>query len=242
LIAGGATSGSFTVTTNSITSTTTANITAALGGNSVSGTLIVNPPAQLPAPTAVTISPSSVTGGTTAGGVVTLSAPAPSGGLSVLLSSNNPAAVVPASVLIAGGTISGSFSVTTTPVTTITSAAITASLGGNAATGTLTVKPAGQPSNINIKEFQIEPGIVRAEDAVVGKINLNAYAPTGGVTIQLTSSDPTVLKPPANVYIPAGRKEAKFGLDRGAVTQSTKVQVTATLDNSRKSVSVAVLP
>lgn len=242
LIAGGATSGSFTITTNPVASTTTATITAALGGNSVNGTLTVNPPVQVPVLTGVTISPSSVTGGTTANGIVTLSAPAPSGGLSVMLSSNNPAAAVPASVLIAGGAISGNFKVTTTSVTTTTTATITVALGGNAVSSTLTVNPPASSSSISVKEFEIEPGIVRATDAVIGQINLSAYAPAGGVTVQFTSSNPAALKPPATVYIPSGTKEAKFKLTRGSVSQSTTVQVTAILGNSRKTVSVTVLP
>src|SRR5206468_6252677 len=60
----------------------------------------------LPRSSALTLSPSSVTGGSSSTGTATLSAPAPSGGTVVSLSSTNPGvASVPASVTVpAGGT------------------------------------------------------------------------------------------------------------------------------------------
>jgi VCBS repeat-containing protein len=55
---------------------------------------------QTPIFSTLSISPTSVTGGTTSQGTVTLSGPAPSGGLVVTLSSDSSAATVPASVTI----------------------------------------------------------------------------------------------------------------------------------------------
>ena len=54
----------------------------------------------------VSITPSSVTGGTSASGTVTLNGAAPTGGVSVSLSSTSTSATVPAAVTVAAGSTS----------------------------------------------------------------------------------------------------------------------------------------
>src|SRR6185436_198804 len=92
---------------------------------------------------AVSVSPSSVVGGNTAQGTITLTAGAPSGGAVVTLSSANTAVVsVPASVTVAAGASSATFGVETSGVASNTGVTITATYGGVSRTTTLTVTPA----------------------------------------------------------------------------------------------------
>jgi hypothetical protein len=102
--------------------------------------------ASTPSPaslSAVSVSPTSVVGGSTAQGTVTLTSGAPSGGALVTLSSANPSvAAVPSSVTVAAGAVSATFAVTTSAVTANTSVGITATYGGVSRTTTLTVTPA----------------------------------------------------------------------------------------------------
>ena len=71
----------------------------------------------------VSMTPTSVTGGGSSQGTVTLNGAAPTGGATVLLGSSNTAvATAPASVTVAAGQTTATFSVTTTAVTTTTSA------------------------------------------------------------------------------------------------------------------------
>jgi len=102
--------------------------------------------ASTPSPaslSAVSVSPSSVVGGSTSTGTITLTSGAPSGGTLVSLSSANPSiAAVPASVTVAAGASTATFSVNTSAVTTNTSVGITAAYGGVSRTTTLTVTPA----------------------------------------------------------------------------------------------------
>lgn len=93
---------------------------------------------------AVSVSPPSVTGGTSAQGTVTLTSAAPSGGLVVSLSSDNPAAVVPATITVAAGASSGTFTAATSAVSASTPVTIAAAQGGVTRTTTLTVNPAAQ--------------------------------------------------------------------------------------------------
>src|SRR5260370_31026374 len=74
------------------------------------------------------LNPATVTGGNSSVGTVTLSAPAPSGGAVVSLSSSNPpVASVPASVTVPAGATSASFTATTTAATISTPVPISAS-------------------------------------------------------------------------------------------------------------------
>src|SRR5438105_3884130 len=75
----------------------------------------------------MSITPTSVTGGTNATGRVFLSAPAPAGGISVTLSTNNAsAAQAPGIVNVPGGQTSASLTITTFAVSANTTATITA--------------------------------------------------------------------------------------------------------------------
>jgi VCBS repeat protein len=149
-IAAGATSRTFTVSTVSVAASTTATITGAFGGVSRSATLSVTPPAAPAALSAVSVTPTSVTGGTSSQGRVTLTAAAPAGGFAVSLSSSNTAATVPASVSVAQGATSATFTISTSGVTTSTPVTINASAGSVTRTATLTLTPPGQAATLTV--------------------------------------------------------------------------------------------
>src|SRR5262249_57284340 len=90
----------------------------------VKSTAVTVPP---PALTSLRVSPSTVVGGTTVTGPLTLSAPAPAGGALVTVQSSKPAlATPPASVTMPAGTTSTTFAITTVQpgkTTTVTSTA-----------------------------------------------------------------------------------------------------------------------
>jgi hypothetical protein len=111
------------------------------------------PRSQPPAPaslSSVTVSPSSVTGGSNATGTVRLSSAAPTGGFSVTLSSSNGTATVPAGVTVPAGATSATFPITTSAVTSSTPVTITASADGVARTATLTVTPPGSAATLTV--------------------------------------------------------------------------------------------
>ena len=101
------------------------------------------PPTTTASLSTVSVSPTSIVGGNTAQGTVTLTSGAPSGGAVVSLSSANPSVVtVPASVTVVAGASSVNFAVTASSVTANTSVVITATYAGVSRTTTLTVTPA----------------------------------------------------------------------------------------------------
>jgi PKD repeat protein len=90
----------------------------------------------------VSVNPTSVSGGTSSTGTVTLSGTAPTGGANVsLTSSNTTAAQVPASVTVAAGATTATFTVTTNSVSSVTNVTITGTYNSGAKTATLTVNP-----------------------------------------------------------------------------------------------------
>jgi hypothetical protein len=136
----------------------------------------------LPGVASLSLNPTTVTGGNSSTGTVTLTAVAQAS-TTVAVSSNNPAAIVPGSVLVPAGSSSASFSVSTTQVTTSTIATITASLNGTSRSATLTINPAGSGTDT--------VSITRAEYDT-SKRNLRVEAtstnPTATLQVFVTSS------------------------------------------------------
>jgi hypothetical protein len=141
-IPSGGTIGSANFTTAAVSTPTQVTIRATFGGSTQSAVLNVTPPAATaPTLTAITLNPTTVTGGGSAQGTVTLSAPA-SAATTVSLSSSSAIASVPASVNIPAGSSSASFSVGTTSVASQASVTISAVLGGTTRSAALTINPA----------------------------------------------------------------------------------------------------
>jgi hypothetical protein len=93
-----------------------------------------------PALSSVTLNPTSVTGGASSTGTVTLANPAPTGGASVTLaSSNTMVASTPSSVTVTAGSTSATFTVTTSPVIFSTSVTISATYQGTTQSANLSV-------------------------------------------------------------------------------------------------------
>ena len=132
------------------------------------------PPPPSPATlSTLSLNPTSVVGGNSSQGTVTLTGAAPSGGAVVTLtSSNTTVAPVQASVTVAAGATSASFSVTTTSVTASTSVTIAAAYGGVNRTATLTLTaqappppppPATDTVAIQIAEYSSGNRLLRVE-------------------------------------------------------------------------------
>jgi hypothetical protein len=138
VVPAGASSATFTVGTAYVTSTATRTVTATFGGTSKSASVTITPTSQV---TSLVISPTTVKGGVGAVGTVTLNAPAPDTGLTLLLTSSNSAAVVPSSVKVPAGATSATFSISTKVVASNTSATITAGKLGINKSAVLTVTP-----------------------------------------------------------------------------------------------------
>lgn len=153
-------------------------------------------PSPTPAPvtlSSLTLNPSSVTGGNSSQGTVTLSGPAPSGGTAVALSSGNTGvARVPASVTVAAGVTSASFTVTTSAVTASTAVTLSASSGGVTRTATLNVNPSQSADTVSVQLAQYDSGKrelrIEATSSNAGAVLRCYVTSTGALIGTLTNS------------------------------------------------------
>ena len=186
---------------------------------------------------ALALSQAGIVVGDAVQATVTLSQPAPAGGAVVNLSNviTPPAGVttplpltvqMPSSVTVDEGQTSASFNVATS-VTTLTGFSraylldVQAAYGGTTQTATLTVNP---PSFVS--SLSVAPGNVVGGNTVVGTINLNGPAPSGGALVALSSDSPAVTLP-ASVLIPEGQSGATFQVTTNVVTTSTTATLAA---------------
>jgi hypothetical protein len=134
----GSASAAFTVTTYPVASSTFATITAVYSGVARTAMLTIT----LPAVKSLSVNPTSVLGRIISQGTVTLSGPAPAGGVAISLSSSVPSAAgVPALVTVPVGSTSATFTITTYAVAGPTPVTISANWG-SILTAALTVNPA----------------------------------------------------------------------------------------------------
>jgi hypothetical protein len=135
----------------------------------------------------VSVSPSTVTGGSSSTGTVRLSAPAPSGGALVSLTRSSSAASVPSSITVASGATSASFTVGTAQVSSTTTVTIAASLNGVSRSATLTINPLSPTTDsvsVTRAEYETSKRILRVEAASSSSTaTLRAYVTSTGALI-----------------------------------------------------------
>lgn len=218
----GQTNAYFTFTTGRVTSDTKVTVTATYQGSSVDGqlTVVQNPPGVIP--TTLSLNPASVNGGDSSQATVTLSGPAPQGGLIVTLSSSDPAAQVPASVTVPAGTTTAIFTVTTSAVLQQVVATITATANGKSATGTLTVLAP------TLTRLVLTPPTLPGGQTATGTLTLTFAAPAAGAVVSLSSDNPAAVVP-ATVTIPGGATTTTFSITTKAVPKSVIATIKATL-------------
>lgn len=219
-VAAGSNTATFSVTSQNVASDSTATISATLNGSSVGALLTV----KVAVPSTLTLNPTEVRGGKPSTGTITLTGPAPTGGLKVnLLSSNTAAATVLATMTIAATKTSGTFPVTTLGVASQQTSTISGTAKGVTVQATLTVDPAVP------KSMTFNPTSVVGGNPVTATLTLDGKAPAGGLVVTLSSDKPGVASPPASVTVAAGASTATFTITttHGATTQTAHISATA---------------
>jgi trimeric autotransporter adhesin len=234
----GSTSATFTVTTGSVSADTSVTITAVGGGVSRSAVLTVTSSSLTTATlSSLALDPASVREGSTSTGTVTLSGPAPPGGVVVALSSGNAVATVPAQVTIVGGATTATFTITTGATAGTSSSVITASADGVSRTAILTV----HSNNPTVSNLSLNPLSVVGGTSSTGTVTLTAPATPGGVVVSLSSGS-AVATVPASVTVPENASTASFAIATSAVLVSTSALITASHGSASRSVTLTVTP
>ena len=219
----GASSTTFTVTTQPVTISTSVTIVATRSSMKVQP-LEVLPPGTLSA-LAFSPNPAIGTGGST--GTVTLGGVAPAGGKVVTLSSSNTTWVrVPASVTVPAGATSAAFAAATTSDPTQGQFAIvTATADGVSRTNTLNVNP--PPPGPALSALALSPTTVTGGGTSTGTVTVGGTVSACCVIVSLASSNAAATVP-ASVSVPVGSSSVQFPVTTTSVAASTAVTITAT--------------
>jgi hypothetical protein len=171
-------------------------------------------------------------------GTVTLSAPAPAGGLVVTLSDTLTSATTPASVTVAAGATSKTFTIKTVLVAVSESGKVSATLDGKTLTQDLTVRPMG------LYSVSLSPTTTVGGNSVVGKATLECKAPSpAGVMVDLASSNAAVAAPvAANIAVPAGYQSWPFDVTTNEVLSKTTASISGTANGITRSKTLTVTP
>jgi len=185
----------------------------------------------------VAFKPSSVAGGNTAIGTVTLTDPAPPGGVQVEIDVRRMLSDTISAVTIPAGSRSAMFQVTTSTYDSQNTLLVTASSGPHIKTVQLPVTP--PPPTI--------VSVIPNASAVTGgssngiDINLSSNSIGGQIPIDLFSDNPA-LTVPSFITLFQGRNYASGVVWTSPVNLKTVAHVTATLGSSSKSAMITILP
>jgi uncharacterized repeat protein (TIGR01451 family) len=180
--------------------------------------------------------PSSVTGCKDSVGKVTLTGSAPAGGVTVSLSSADPAVTVPATVTIPALSTNTTFTASTTAVAASQPVTVTATLGPATKSGTLTLKPIG------VQSLTLDPNPALGGSNVTGTVQLECAAGPGDVTVSVTSTNNSVAQVPASVIVPAGATSQTFNITTGNVSTASSSTIRAAASGTNSSVVLQVQP
>lgn len=222
-----------TLPTTAVTSPHTVTLSATFGTTTLTQQVTVAPPIQL------TLNPTSVTGGTSVTGTITLGTAAPITGANIAVTSSGTSfASTPGTVNIASGQATATFTITTFTVTAAHTVTITATDGPvGSATATLTVSPqiAGQLQSLTVSPTQVNGGA-----NATGTIALSGPAGFGGVVVALKSGNSLVASVPFTVTVPQGSTTATFSINTSTVASAQIITITATAGSISETATLTV--
>ncbi len=195
---------------------------------------IVTVPAAL---SSITCAPKSLNGGQISTCTVTLTQTAPAGGSIVTLASNNASLTVPASVTVASGATTATFSaISAASIASNQSAIVTATLGSNSQTATVSLL-----APMLVSGVACTPASLGQSAAGTCTVTLTQNAPAGGSTVTLASNNASLIVP-GSVQVAAGATTATFSATSAAsIASNQSAIVTATLGSSSQMAAISLL-
>lgn len=238
----GETSATFKITTRATQGNLRATIVAKVNNSQKYVVIGINPVVD---PSAITVSPASITIGTSAVGTVTLKQTAPAGDQNVSLYVDSNLITIPGSVLVKAGETSVTFNISLSTYATYSLASpkkvtISAQTRNSAAKKTTTFMMNPLPPTVS--SLTLSPDVSASGASSVGTVTLNGPAPAGGRVVQLSATPSTAVSLPASVVVKAGEMTATFNVLAKAVTPSLDVIISAKLNNTNKTAKLTLNP
>lgn len=233
-IPAGSTTATFTIGTTPVAATAQTTVTAKATGAAKSASLAITAAVL----SAVSATPSSLTAGDNTMIKVSLSGPAPVGGIQVALTSSKATTLpVAASVIVAAGQSSASVNATAPAAATAGSVTVTAKVGATSKTAVVTVT--AMPK---LGTFAVTPATVVGGTAATATVTLTSAAPAAGLSVTLASSNTAAATVPVSVMVPGGGTTATVTVTTKAVTATAAVTLTATAGAVAKTAKLSVTP
>jgi subtilisin family serine protease len=168
---------------------------------------------------------------------VTLTGPAPAGGLVVTLADTLGAASTPATLKFLEGVSSKNFVVRTAAVASPESGQVSTTLDGTTLSQDLTLRPMG------LYSLTLTPNPVVGGNPVSGTAKLECKAGPGPISVALSSSNPAIASPDtASLVIPGGTQSMSFGVTTFPVAARAKATISGTANALSKSKILTVNP
>ena len=221
----------FTISSSVVDSDQAVLVSAAIGGRVATAMVTV----RRNGPVSLTVSPTSVTGGTGTVGKVTLQRIAPAGGLLVDLRSTDLEATVPAQVLVPAGQRMATFTIATTAVSADLTAGIRAQRAGLSVEASLGIL-APRLTTLTVAPSKLTGGL-----SAVGTVSLSGPAPVGGILVELASTHGSAAVP-STVLVPAGSSVATFPITTTRVQVDTTATISAISNLDTRTAVLTVRP
>ena len=233
-IAGGQSFATFQLTTTAVASNTQVLISATFGTSikTLQGTVI--PPSL----TSLVFTIASVTSGGSATATVGMNGPAGSGGVAVLLTSNDPAfGSIPANVTVPAGQQNVPVQINIAPGAPTGTLTVTATTGGSSRVASVTVQ------SLAVATLTLNPTSVRG-GGTAGTVNATVTLPSPAViqfALPISGSNVAGVVP-SSLNFNLGQATAIFTISTTAVTLNTVGTITAGAGPGAKTASLTVTP
>ncbi len=220
------------VMTSGVAAKTEETVEATVGGVTISKTIEL-----LPASLTGISASAKISGGEASSAYVTFNGNTPEKAGSVTLTSSNPeVATVPATAALQDNVSKSPFVVTTKAVKAAINVTLSATYEGVKKTAVIVVEPA------TLEEVVPSPASVVGG----GKASITIYtaglAYTGGLVVDIKSSDAALASAPATGTIPAGKNFVVLPVTTKAVTKSTAITFTVTYGGVTKTATLTLTP
>ena len=183
----------------------------------------------------LTLKPSEVAGCKNVTATVTLSGPAPVGGVAVTLSDTLAAASTPLTLKILEGVTAKTFTVKTVSVAASQDGKVSATLGSTTLSQNLKIRPMGMLS------MTLTPTTVVGSQPVAGTAKLECKAGPGAVMVDLASSNAAVASPvAASLSVPQGVQLVPFNITTSPVLAKSTATISGTANGITKSKALTV--
>ncbi|MBZ5621848.1 MAG: hypothetical protein LAQ69_24430 [Acidobacteriia bacterium] len=228
-VAAGSLAGVFNVTTGAIPSDQSVTVTATWNGVSQSATIGLVASVAL---SSLACNPTSLHSNASSTCTVTLTKAASAGGAVVALSSNNALLPAPASVTVAVGATSATFTVTAGTIATDQTATVTATLSGLSKPATLNLV-----APVLVSALGCNPTSLGSGAGTTCTVTLSKGAPAGGAVVALSSNN-VLLPVPTSVTVAVGATTATFTATAGTIGSDQAATLTATLNSQSQSATI----